>query len=718
MLKPFVALILLTFIPLLMQAQTTVSGRVTTAKKKPLPGVNIAIAGTYDGATTAADGSFSFTTTAKGERVLTASLVGYQALEIKTDLAAAAQLHLVLKESVNELKMVTISAGSFEASDEKKNTVLKPLDIVTTAGANADIVSALKTLPGAQQVGEKEGLFVRGGTGYETQTFIDGMLVRNPFTSGMPDFAARGRFSPFLFKGTTFSSGGYSAQYGQGLSSALVLESTDLPERSSYTLGIGSVGPSVGVDMLSKNKKQAYGFEMDYFNLSPYFALVKQEQKPTIAPQGFNGSGNYRLKTSKTGMLKIFVNATWNRFGFQGESLEYPGFNEDFELENKYLYTNVSYKENLGKGWKLNLGTSFSTNQDRIYMDTAGKSPAPTRINARQDLSQFRLMVTRMLGRFSMLRIGSEYQYADERSRFNQYDVDYVDSYSATFAEADVYFTPRFVGRLGARYEYTSLLKASSIAPRASLAYKLDDKSQVAFAYGEFYQKPEPQYLRMQHQLDFMRATHYIASYQRISEFYTLRGEVFYKKYHDLLKTVPGLNNNGTGYAKGAELFWRDRKSVKNVDYWLSYSYLDTKRDYLNYPFEVQPDFAAQHTATLVYKHYIPSVQLNVGATYSFATGRPYYNPNRPESEFMKDRTRHLNTLSLNVNYLTTVGKAFTVFVFTMSNVLGNDQEYGFRYSSDKLRRRMVGPMAPRFFYVGMFMSFGIDRRQEVIDRQ
>jgi hypothetical protein len=84
----------------------------------------------------------------------------------------------------------------------------------------------------------------------------------------------------------------------------------------------------------------------------------------------------------------------------------------------------------------------------------------------------------------------------------------------------------------------------------------------------------------------------------------------------------------------------------------------------------------------------------------------------------MKDRTKTLNTLSVNVNYLTSIGKAFTVFVFTMTNVLGNDQEYGFRYSSDKLRRNMVGPMAPRFFYLGMFMSFGIDRRQEQIDRQ
>jgi hypothetical protein len=718
MLKLFSTILCFTLLPLLLKAQTVVKGRITDAKKKPLAGVNIAIKGSYDGATSAKDGSFSFTTSAKGERILTASLSGYQALEIKAELGAPQEFNLVLKETVNELKMVTISAGSFEASDEKKNTMLKPLDIVTTAGANGDIVSALKTLPGAQQVGEKEGLFVRGGTGTETQTFIDGMLVRNPFTTGMPDFAARGRFSPFLFKGTTFSSGGYSALYGQGLSSALILESTDLPERSSYSLGIMSIGASVGVDKLSNEKKSAYGFEADYVNLSPYFKLVKQQQEPVVAPQNLNFSANYRLKTSKNGMLKIFFTGSWNQFGFLGESLEYPGDKEEFRVDNKYAYTNISYKESLGKGWKIQLGTSYSTNRDKLYMDTINKSAAPSHVNARQDFTQLRAVLSKNLGQFSILRFGSEFQYADERSALNNMHADYTDSYTATFAEADVYFTPRFVGRFGTRFEYTSVLKAANIAPRASLAYKLDAKSQVAFAYGEFYQKPEQQYLRFFRNLNYQRATHYIASYQRVTEFFTFRTEVFYKKYHDLMKTVPSFNNNGTGYAKGVELFWRDRKSFKNVDYWISYSYLDTKRDYLNYPYEVQPDFAADHTASLVYKHYIPSIQLNLGATYSFATGRPYYNPNRPQGEFMKDRTRSLNTLGLNVNYLTTVGKAFTVFVLTVTNVLGNDQEYGFRYSSDGLRRNMVGPMAPRFFFVGMFMSFGIDRRQEVIDRQ
>ena len=204
-------LYLLICFPLVSLAQNKVTGKVTDSKKHPLAGVNIAIRGTYDGATTATDGTFSFTTGASGDQIISASFTGYQPMDLKANVSASEPINIILKNNINALRVVTISAGSFEASDDKKGTVLKPLDIVTTAGAGADIANAIKTLPGAQQTNDREGLFVRGGTGYETQTLIDGMLVRNPYATSLPDIPGRGRFSPFLFKGTTFSSGGYSA---------------------------------------------------------------------------------------------------------------------------------------------------------------------------------------------------------------------------------------------------------------------------------------------------------------------------------------------------------------------------------------------------------------------------------------------------------------------------------------------------------------------------
>src|SRR6476659_8191481 len=260
-------------------AQTTITGTVTDAKGHSIPGVSIALKDTYDGATTDSSGTFSFTTSETWQQVVTATAIGYKLFENPITLSGGKQqLHLTLKEEITELKAVVISAGAFEASDRKKSTVLNPIDIVTTASANADVTGALKTLPGAQQIGESEGLFVRGGTAAETKTFIDGTLVNNFFYRSIPNVATRGRFNPFIFKGTVFSTGGYSALYGQALSSAVILESIDLPEQSSANLGISVISVSAGLQQLAKNKKSSWGFDYGYTNLWPAFQVLKQKQ--------------------------------------------------------------------------------------------------------------------------------------------------------------------------------------------------------------------------------------------------------------------------------------------------------------------------------------------------------------------------------------------------------------------------------------------------------
>jgi vitamin B12 transporter len=219
--------------------QVRVTGTVKDNKGRILAGATITLKGTYDGTVSDSTGSFSFRTKEQGEKILSASMIGNKTIEQKINIQKEnINIDFVLKEEVNELNAVTINAGAFEASDKKKAAVLTTLDILTTGGANADIAAAVKTLPGAQQIGESEGLFVRGGAGYETKQYIDGTVVNNPFFSSIPDIATRGRFSPTLFKGTVFSTGGYSALYGQALSSALILESIDLPEQSQASASL------------------------------------------------------------------------------------------------------------------------------------------------------------------------------------------------------------------------------------------------------------------------------------------------------------------------------------------------------------------------------------------------------------------------------------------------------------------------------------------------
>jgi len=221
-----------------LHAQTKISGTVKDNRNQPLSGVNITIKDSYDGTSSDSLGNFSFVTDEKGDKIIEVSLLSYKKVEKPVKLDGTAQrIDFVLKEQPNELTAVTVTAGAFEASDKKRTTILTSIDIVTTASAGADITGALKTLPGTQQIGESEGLFVRGGSATESKIFIDGTQVNNFFYSSTPGIASRGRFNPFLFKGTVFSTGGYSALYGQALSSALVLETIDLPDQSSANVG-------------------------------------------------------------------------------------------------------------------------------------------------------------------------------------------------------------------------------------------------------------------------------------------------------------------------------------------------------------------------------------------------------------------------------------------------------------------------------------------------
>ena len=84
---------------------------------------------------------------------------------------------------------------------------MTPVDLVTVGGANGDLYKALQILPGTQVQGETGELLVRGGSSYETQTYIDGMHVLNPYTSNGINTPARSRYSTFMFSGVNLASG-------------------------------------------------------------------------------------------------------------------------------------------------------------------------------------------------------------------------------------------------------------------------------------------------------------------------------------------------------------------------------------------------------------------------------------------------------------------------------------------------------------------------------
>lgn len=710
-------------------AQTIISGTIRSKNKVPLDGASISLEGSYYGSTSSKGGAYSFSSPDTGSFNLVVTLIGYKKMSLPVHLAGGQlTIDLIMKEEVNEMQAVTVSAGSFEASDQRRNTVLKPLDIVTTAGQQADIVAALKTLPGAQQVGESEGLFVRGGTGAETKVFIDGMLVTNPFYSSVPDIAQRGRFSPLLFKGTHFSSGGYSAQFGQAMSSALTLQTHDLPTRTETNMIISSAQLTLTRQQLFKEQKASAGFSINYNNLEPYYALIPQKPYYTKAPEIINGELFGRWKTGK-GIFKYYGYATSNTIAFHRPSLEDEKAFDHFSLKGSNVFTILTYSGQLNNQWKVNTGIGFSYNKDRIALLTAIAADTLSSFHPRliNYTSQARAVFTRLFGALSKWHTGLEFQKVIDKieARDSILPVSRPDHFISAFTEGDIYLTPWLLAKPGLRYEYSSLLGKGNLAPRLSFAWKLQKAGQISIAYGTYFQKPETVYLLRKPDLNYTKAFHYILNYERISSGRTIRAELFYKKYEELI-TYPTTNpfelsNNGSGYAKGIELFWRDKKLFDGFDYWISYSYLDTKRKFQDYPLESVPTFAAKHTLNVVLKQFVTSIATNFSLTYTYSSGRPYYNPNLPMNKFLSDRTIDYHNIGFQVNYLTQIGKANTVFIFNINNLIGNQQVYGYHFASKPnpqgvFRGEAITPMAKRSIFFGAYLTIGNDRRREIID--
>ena len=716
-------------------AQITISGKVLGRNNKPLKDVSVTLKDTYDGATTDETGNYKFETSEKGSQTLIFSHPKF--IEIEKSIQIEDKnliLNAELKESVSEIDAVVISAGSIEASDKKRaTTLLTPIDVYTTAGANGQISSALETLPGVQKVGESEGLFVRGGTGTETKFFMDGNLVNNYFGNSVPGIKAMDRLNTSLFKGNVFSSGGYSAVYGQALSGVLALESIDLPERNAADFGISPIFASGGIQRVNQEKTHSYGISLGYSNLELMQKILKFNTDFEKAPQSFGGNGNFRIKTSRGGFIKYYGSYDTSSMKLSSPNLDDETSSDKINQNGKNTFHSLSYREKFGR-YTLNLGSSYTFNQNILHfsnVDQNGSSPFNNDIDSKGNYFNAKALIERKLFKISAIRAGIELNTTKEETWVSiaQKKYEFRDDITSLFAETDLGISNDLSLKIGARAENSSSINRWNFSPRFAMAYRISKEWTSSLAYGTFFQNPESRFFTENYQPNYQRADHYIFQVQRAADGRSLRLETYYKKYQDLIKTTTdfyrpiAVNNNGSGYAKGVELFWRDKKSLKNIDYWVSYSYLDSKRDYLNYTESLFPNFAAKHTLSVVAKKFVTNWKTGFNISYNYNSGRPYYNfVTENGNTVLKNQgfVKDYQAVNFSLNYLPNLGKkdarAFTILVLSINNVLGTKNEFGYNFSSNGLKSRAIVPPTNTFVFIGAFISFGTDRTQEAIN--
>jgi len=677
----YIFLILLGILSIESLAQHTVSGRILDKKGNPVMYANVYIDGSYDGTTSDSSGYFSFQTRLEGKQMLVASFIGYEKSTLEIDLTLSCdKLTLIMTELLSEINEVAITAGIFSASDKKKAATLNSFDIASTASAMGDIYGAYATMPGSQKVGEEGMLFVRGGDAYECKTYMDGMLVQTPYFTSLPEIPTRGRFSPLLFSETIFSTGGYSAEYGQALSSIVDLSTNGLESEDKASVALMSVGANASYAKRWENSSLAMtGL---YANNALHHKIFKQNVDWVKDPVLGDGMLMYRHKLGETGLLKSFVSYNYNAMEMNYDNFE-AGTMDNIKLKNNTFYANTTYTGALKENLLIKTGIAYSHDTEDIsYKD----QPVMTYNSA----TIVKLALTHISTEKIKIRTGMDViheNYIQQIILDSTISIELNDTQPAMFLEPELKLSSKIALRVGARAEYSSLLQSWGVLPRVSAAYKTGKYSQVSMAWGKYRQKPVNDILIFAPGLSSEKSDHYILNFQYRKNRRIFRAETYLKQYDQLVKyeeeyaiDPSKYNNTGHGYAGGLDVFWRDSESFRGVDYWISYSFLNTSRDYHDFPYSVAPKYASAHNLSFVYKHFMERIRTFAGFTYSYASARPYNDMN--STRFMDGRTRSYNDISLNLTYLTRLFKNECIIHLTINNLLGTENIFGYDYAA------------------------------------
>jgi len=720
----FLALVFQTFSQ---DKQAKISGKITGDKNQPLNAANVVIEGTIDGATSDSTGYYEFETLKTGPVSLLYTALDYtdKRKDVTLETGKQYEVNIQLGKSKVETEEIIVTASSY-TSGEQSQVTFTPLDIVRIPGSDADLYRAITTFPGSNQVDEGSRITVRGGDETEVLTVLDQASLYHPFIFD-DDFntASFTTINPWGLRGINFSSGGFSARYGNVLSAVLDLKSYEMPQQTGLFAWLGLAGPSLSGEYISHNKKFGASFEVTQTFLQPYFAInrmAKEDYNPIPFSNGAGGTLDFQ--PTKTSNLKIFFNFAQDKIGILTTSPTYNGF---FNSNTQTYFGNLKYSTAIGSGTFMSAGLSYSNHN-------ANTAIGVLNTDDKQIYSKFRVDLTHTISSKFDLNGGAEYEYNQDGLSgtvpLTTYDLA-LNSPNAdvslknhsgrvgAYLEAEWKPVKRFFLVAGARTDYHTLSKQSAYDPRLTLGYKIAKDHTVRGAIGIYHQFPDLQYYDQfsNYVLKPQQATHYILGYEfnHDNSNYVFRIEGYYKDYRNLVLGYPysfNYTSDGKGIAKGADVFLKTKLDNKFTG-WISYSYTDSKRAQYDVFTMAPAKYDITHSLVLVGTYNINDF-ITTGFTYRVSTGKPYTpvvgatfdSTNNVYAPILGDpNSQRLPTyqrFDINLQFVFPLFGKFAVAVFQFDNLFNQPNLYGYTYNSNYTQLVPIVSTNRRQFYAGL----------------
>ena len=370
-------------------ANVEISGKVTDDKDDPIEFATVRVQGTAIGTNTNLKGEYVLSVADRDTLVVEVSCLGYanvvrQYIKPKGKIVLNAKLYQKSTE-LGELEVVEIR----RQTDQMQSIDAQALRLTPDASGGS-VEAVLSTMAGVSSKNEMSTQYmVRGGSYDENSVYINGIEIYRPQLISSGQQEGLSIINPDLVGAVNFSTGGFSAAYGDKMSSALDITYRE-PEAFEGAVSMSLQGGSVAIGQSSNRFSQIHGFR--YKRNSSLLGSL--ETKGEYDPQYFDYQTSINYKMGQKWKASFLGNISINNYRFTpqnrntsfGTSLNAKQFTVYFDghekdkFETYFGALSLSYKHSKNTDVAL-LASGYLTNElvgydihGEYWLDEAGTS--------------------------------------------------------------------------------------------------------------------------------------------------------------------------------------------------------------------------------------------------------------------------------------------------------------------------------------------------------
>lgn len=488
-------------------------GKVYDVKtKEPLPNVLVRIIEIDKKTLTDQKGNYILSKIPPGVYSIEITSSGYKNTIKKNQeifLGQTTFLDIMLEESIPSLQehVTVIGKALPSASQTSAGTVkLNAEEVRKMPGSVSDISRVLNSVPGISHITEKTNdLVVRGGSPWENGFYIDNIQIpnMNHFQTQASSGGAIGILNVALIKDINFYTGGFSAAYGNRLSSIIDIRLKEgARDKIRSRLNLDITGFGLGVEGSLGKKKGSWLLALR----RSYYDVIAKIVGYGVAPRF--GDLHFKLTYEINPKNKITVLNIYgdSRLSFDLEQAVEAGFNSDLIFNTRQNTFGVNWLLSWNSRGYSNTSLSYSFYKNSYSSHTASSETSAMDFRATDEfIGEINLRNVNYFHLHEQFKVEFGFETKIEKLDFNNYFPEYMSRWEEIMPAVSIgaetstnrsgaFFTLLYnpwdslKTSIGIRTDYFAYNKHFMLSPRLSMSLSLNKKLSLSLAAGIFHQ--------------------------------------------------------------------------------------------------------------------------------------------------------------------------------------------------------------------------------------